>query len=71
MTLVEPPETESFIAGTMRTYGHSAVRQTFIFQYDQRYLSDKRAYPLDPALPLTLGVFQPPSGHDLFGARPA
>jgi serine/threonine-protein kinase HipA len=38
------------------------------FTYDDRYLSDPDAYPLDPELPLVPGELQPAEGRPTFGA---
>ena len=52
------------LAGTLRFYERRG--QSTTFEYDRAYLSDARSYPLDPALPLGAGVFQPPAGKALF-----
>ena len=51
--------------GSLRIYERRG--QTVTFQYAESYLRDSRAYPIDPGMPLGLGVFQPPLGHDMFG----
>ena len=38
------------------------------FAYDDRYLADPDAYPLDPELPLVPGDLQPAEGRPTFGA---
>jgi serine/threonine-protein kinase HipA len=38
------------------------------FAYDDRYLADPDAYPLDPELPLVPGDLQPAAGRPTFGA---
>jgi len=52
------------LAGLMRVpHRHG---QSVGFQYDEGYLADQRAYPLDPSLPLYSGHFQPPEGKMVF-----
>lgn len=55
---------DDVLAGTLRIYERRA--QSTTFEYDRAYLADGRSYPLDPALPLGAGVFQPPAGKALF-----
>ena len=57
---------DEVLAGTLRIYERRG--QSTTFEYDRAYLADARAYPLDPALPLGAGVFQPPMGKVLFNA---
>jgi serine/threonine-protein kinase HipA len=38
------------------------------FGYDDGYLADPAAYPLDPALPMMTGTLQAPAGRATFGA---
>jgi serine/threonine-protein kinase HipA len=57
---------DDVLAGTLRIYERRG--QSTTFEYDRAYLADARAYPLDPALPLGTGVFQPPGGKALFNA---
>jgi serine/threonine-protein kinase HipA len=54
---------EEIVAGTLRT--HERRGQIATFQYAERYLAHPAAYPLDPALPLGGGVYQPPAGTAL------
>ncbi len=51
-------------AGTLRVYERRGQATTF--QYAEEYLVHPRAYAIDPALPLSRGVFQPPPGKVLF-----
>ncbi len=53
-------------AGTLRVYERRG--QSTTFEYADTYLSDARSFPLDPALPLGSGVFQPPPDKTLFNA---
>ena len=57
---------DDVMAGTLRIYERRG--QSTTFEYDRAYLADARPYPLDPALPLGAGVFQPPAGKALFNA---
>ena len=38
------------------------------FTYDDSYLANPKAYPLDPALPLVSGLLQTPANQKIFGA---
>jgi serine/threonine-protein kinase HipA len=58
-------EGEELLVGNFRV--HDRRGQSMTFQYSESYIGDPRAYPIDPALPLSLGVFQPPIGWDMFG----
>jgi hypothetical protein len=57
---------EELVAGTMRITERRG--QSMTFEYAQNYLADVRAYRLDPVLPLSTGVFQPPAGASVFNA---
>jgi serine/threonine-protein kinase HipA len=59
-------EGDDVLVGTLRIYSRRGESTTF--EYDRSYLADRRAYPLDPALPLGAGVFQPPLGKPIFNA---
>ena len=54
---------EEVVAGTFRTYDRRG--QTATFQYADSYLAYPSAYPVDPALPLGGGVYQPSEGRAL------
>lgn len=57
----------AIVAG--QVYSHrSRGTESASFIYDQSYLADRRAYALDPSLPLTSGTLQTPLGHKTFGA---
>ena len=57
---------EEVLVGLLRV--HQRRGQSVTFQYDESYLTNARAYPLDPSLQLGGGVFSPASGQTLFGA---
>jgi serine/threonine-protein kinase HipA len=52
-------------AGGLQPAGGGAAAS---FAYDDRYLADRDAYPLDPALPTIPGTLQAPPGRATFGA---
>jgi serine/threonine-protein kinase HipA len=53
-------------AGRLQPAGDGGVPATFA--YDDRYLADPDAYPLEPTLPLVPGPLQAPAGRPVFGA---
>ena len=54
-------------AGTLYVHRRRGV-QSASFSYDSAYLADRRAYALDPALPLAGGTYQTGVGRAMFGA---
>jgi serine/threonine-protein kinase HipA len=42
--------------------------ETLVFEYADTWLAEPRRFPLEPALPLTLGGFAPAAGQSLFGS---
>jgi serine/threonine-protein kinase HipA len=75
---VAPPPEINTVAVTVEIDGDEvlvgAIRvprrhgQSVGFQYDEGYLASSRSYPLEPALPLQSGYFQPPEGKLVFNA---
>ena len=60
-------EGQAIAAG--RLYSHRRrSTESASFAYEPSYLSDARAYALDPALPLRSGTQQTPLGQKIFGA---
>jgi serine/threonine-protein kinase HipA len=57
----------NLLTGRMYPHRRGAV-ESASFVYDDRYLADPDAYPLDPGLPLVTGALQTRVGHALFGA---
>ncbi|MDR1647212.1 MAG: type II toxin-antitoxin system HipA family toxin [Zoogloeaceae bacterium] len=53
--------------GTLRRQA-SRRGETVTFEYDAAWLADPRRFAIEPALPLTRGVFAPATGRALFGA---
>lgn len=52
-----------------RLYAHQRrIAESATFRYEDSWLADRRAYPIDPLLPLTSGSFQTAQGRALFGA---
>jgi serine/threonine-protein kinase HipA len=52
-----------------RLYAHQRRgAESATFRYDDGWLADRRAYPIDPLLPLTAGSYQTATGRALFGA---
>jgi serine/threonine-protein kinase HipA len=43
-------------------------KETIVFEYVPTWRSDAEHFSLEPALPVTQGVFAPPAGRSLFGA---
>jgi serine/threonine-protein kinase HipA len=56
----------SMLAGRLQP--DDSGRAVASFAYDDRYLADPDAYPLDPELPLVPGDLQPGQGRPAFGA---
>jgi serine/threonine-protein kinase HipA len=54
------------IAGTL--WVHDQRTETATFRYSDSYLASPVSYDLEPALPETGGIFQPPPGKPLFSA---
>lgn len=60
-------EDATILAGQL--YSHrSRGSESASFTYERSYLADRRAYPLDPALPLLSGTQQTPLNQKIFGA---
>jgi serine/threonine-protein kinase HipA len=57
----------SIPAGRLYSHRHRGT-ESASFTYDSVYLADRRAYPLDPALPLLSGTLQTPGNQKIFGA---
>lgn len=60
-------EGQTIPAGRLFSHRHRGI-ESASFAYEPTYLSDARAYALDPALPLSLGTHQTPLGRPIFGA---
>lgn len=58
---------DTILAGQLFGHRRRAV-ESASFTYESSYLADRRAYPLDPALPLVSGTLQTPTSHRIFGA---
>jgi serine/threonine-protein kinase HipA len=56
----------NLLAGRLQP--ESSGRAVASFAYDDRYLADPDAYPLDPELPLVPGELRPAEGRPAFGA---
>jgi serine/threonine-protein kinase HipA len=57
----------SILAGMLYSHRHRGT-ESASFSYDSAYLADRRAYALDPALPLLSGTLQAPGNQKIFGA---
>jgi len=55
---------EDVLVGALRTYERRG--QSITFEYATDFIGDPRSYEIDPALPLSTGVFRPPAGKTLF-----
>lgn len=60
-------EGQTIAAGRLYSHRHRGT-ESASFAYESSYLSDARAYALDPALPLLSGAQQTPLGQKIFGA---
>lgn len=60
-------DAETVLAGQVFSHRRRNV-ESASFTYDPSYLADRRAYPLDPALPLLSGTLQTPTNQRIFGA---
>lgn len=58
---------EILAAGQVYSHRRRGV-ESASFAYDEVYLADRRAYSLDPALPLRAGLQQKPGRAPIFGA---
>jgi serine/threonine-protein kinase HipA len=58
---------QDLLAGRMSAQQRGGA-EAVVFSYDDSYLADPQAYPLDPALPLVAGTLQAPARRVLFGA---
>lgn len=58
---------ESCAVGTVYPHRRRGV-ESATFRYADSYLVDRRAYPIDPQLPLIAGSLQTPVGRPTFGA---
>jgi serine/threonine-protein kinase HipA len=58
---------KNLLAGRMYSRRRRGV-ESASFSYDDRYLADPDAYPLDPLLPLVAGTLQTAAGRGMFGA---
>lgn len=57
---------EELLVGTLRVYSRRG-QKSMTFQYASSYLSDPRAYQIDPAIPLDLGISSPAVNQEIFG----
>jgi serine/threonine-protein kinase HipA len=55
---------EDRLVGVLRIYERRG--QSITFEYATDFIRDPRSYEIDPALPLSTGVFRPPEGKALF-----
>jgi serine/threonine-protein kinase HipA len=55
---------EDVPVGVLRIYERRG--QSITFEYATEFIGDPRSYEIDPALPLSTGVFRPPAGKALF-----
>ena len=55
---------EDVLVGALRIYERRG--QSTTFEYATDFIRDPRSYEIDPALPLSTGVFRPPAGKVLF-----
>jgi serine/threonine-protein kinase HipA len=55
---------EDLLVGVLRIYERRG--QSITFEYATDFIRDPRSYEIDPALPLSTGVFRPPAGKALF-----
>ncbi len=61
-------DAETVLVGQLFSHRRRNV-ESASFTYDPSYLADRRAYPLDPALPLVSGTLQTPTNQRIFSVR--